>query len=74
MPKKKAADDGTTPKPRRIGLELSDSITEQVADYCAARNKLSEAWVKDLVRERARAAAEKAVDGLVAQIVTEALA
>ena len=68
------ANEGTTPKPRRIGLELADAITEQVADYCAARNGLSESWVKDLVREKARAAAEAAVDGKVAQIVADKLA
>ena len=78
MGRKKAsfdAGDGTpTPKPRRIGLELADSITEQVADYCAARNGLSEAWVKDVVREKAREAAEAAVNGKVAQLVAEKLA
>ncbi len=50
MPKKKAADDGTTPKPRRIGIELADALTEEIADYCAARPFLKESVVKDSVR------------------------
>ena len=73
MPKKKAADDGTTPRPRRIGVEMPDVLTEEVAAYCASRPALKESFVKDAVREAARAAAEEATVGKVAQIVAELL-
>ena len=73
MPKKKAADDGTTPKPRRIGIELADALTEEIADYCAARPFLKESVVKDSVRERARIAAEAATVGKVNEIMAELL-
>ena len=69
MPKKKAADDGATPKPRRIGVELSDAVTEEVAAFCAHRPHLKEPWVKNAVREAARTAAEAATLGQVASIV-----
>ena len=74
MPKtKKATEDGTTPKPRRIGLELSDDVTQEVAAYCQDRSWLKESEVKDLIREEARAAAEAAVAGRVAEILTAKL-
>lgn len=76
MPKKKvqtAGDEGATPKPRRIGLELSDAVTEEVALYCSARPWLKEGEVKDMLREEARTAAEAAVAGRVAEILTAKL-
>lgn len=72
--KEKPADDaGTTPKPRRIGLELPDSLTEEIADYCSARPFVKEPWVKDAVRQAARNAAEAATVGRVADIMAELL-
>lgn len=76
MGRKKAAEEaneGTTPKPRRIGLELSDAVTEEVAVYCSARPWLKEGEVKDMLREEARTAAEAAVAGRVAEILTAKL-
>ena len=74
MGRKKAVDDaGATPKPRRIGVEMPDALTEEVAAYCASRPALKESFVKDAVREAARAAAEAATVGRVAQIVAELL-
>ena len=74
MPKKKAAEDGATPKPRRIGVEMPDVLTEEVASYCASRPALKESFVKDAVREAARAAAEEATVGKVAAIMARLLA
>lgn len=73
-PKAEANEDaGTTPKPRRIGIELSDSITEEVAAFCAGRAWVKEGQVKDMLREVAREAAEAAVAGKVAEILAEKL-
>ena len=66
-------DAGATPKPRRIGIELADALTEEIADYCASRPFLKEHVVKDQVREAARRAAEAATVGKVAEIMAELL-
>lgn len=67
--KKAEVEEGATPKPRRIGIELADALTEEIADYCASRPFLKEHVVKDQVRETARAAAEAATLGQVAAIM-----
>lgn len=72
MARKKAdaADDaGSTPKPRRIGVEMPDTLTEEIALYCSERPFLKEGVVKDQVREVARIAAEGATVGKVADIM-----
>lgn len=71
--KKAEVEEGATTKPRRIGLELADALTEEIADYCASRPFLKESVVKDSVRERARIAAEAATVGKVAEIMAELL-
>ena len=74
MRKKKEVEDGATPKPRRIGIEMPDALTEEIADYCAARPFLKENVVKDEVREVGRQAAEAATVGQVAAIMAVKLA
>ena len=75
-PKKAAAtadDAGTVSKVRRIGVELPDELTAEIADYVAGKPFLREVAVRDAVRERAREAAEFATVGKVADIMAELL-
>lgn len=70
MPKKKVPEgEESSQKPRRIGVELSDAVTEEIADFCAARPFLREQAVKNVVREAARQAAEGATLGKVASLM-----
>lgn len=72
MPSKKAdaADDaGRDSKVRRLGIELDDSITAEIAEFTATRPYLREVAVRDAIREAAREAAEAAVKGRVAEIM-----
>lgn len=75
MPKKKAvADDpGAVSKVRRLGIELPDELTAEIAEYVAGKPFLREIAVRDAVRERARKAAEAATVGKVAEIMAELL-
>ena len=75
MPKKKAATDdpGHVSKVRRLGIELPDSLTAEIAEYVAGKPFLREIAVRDAVRERARKAAEAATVGKVAEIMSELL-
>ena len=66
-------DPGTVSKVRRLGIELPDSVTAEIAEYCAGKPMIREIAVRDAVRDAARAAAEDATVGKVAQIVSEAL-
>lgn len=73
MPKKKAvADDdaGTVTKVRRLGIELPDSVTAEIAEFVATRPFLRESAVRDAVREAARIAAEEATVGKVADLMS----
>lgn len=77
MPKKKAAtedDAGTVSKVRRLGIELPDALTAEIAEYTAGKPFLREIAVRDAVRETARKAAEAATVGKVAEIMAELLA
>ena len=76
MGRKKAADAddaGAVTKVRRLGIELPDSVTAEIAEYVAGKPMIREIAVRDAVRDAARAAAEDATVGKVAQIVSEAL-
>ena len=75
MPKKKAATDdpGHVSKVRRLGIELSDGVTAEIAAFTATRPYLRETAVRDAIRDEAREAAESAVSGHVAEIIAEKL-
>lgn len=73
--KKTAGDDaGTVSKIRRLGIELPDSLTAEIAEYVAGKPFLRELAVRDAVREEARKAAEDATVGKVAEIMARLLA
>lgn len=66
-------DPGTVSKVRRLGIELPDSVTAEIAEYVAGKPFLREIAVRDAVREAARKAAEAATVGKVAEIMAELL-
>ena len=68
---KKAA--STTRQPARIGVELPDTVTLELAEYCAAHPLVNASALRAIVREAARTAALGAVDGKVAEIAKAAI-
>jgi hypothetical protein len=75
MRKQKSPDDpGKVTTVRRIGVELPDSVTAEIAEYVAGKPFLRETAVRDAVREAARTAAEEATVGNVAAIMARLLA
>ena len=65
-------DPGAVTKVRRLGIELPDSVTAEIADV-AGKPFLREIAVRDAVREAARKSAEAATVGKVAEIMAELL-
>lgn len=66
-------DPGAVTKVRRLGIELPDSVTAEIAEYVAGKPFLREIAVRDAVREAARRSAEAATVGKVAEIMAELL-
>jgi len=67
-------DPGKVTSVRRIGVELPDALTAEIAEYVAGKPfLLREIAVRDAVRETARNAAEAATVGKVAEIMAELL-
>lgn len=75
MGRKKATTDesGAPAKLRRIGIELPDTLSLEISSYCEAHPLVNRGGLTDLIREKARAAAEAAVLGNVENIAKGSL-
>lgn len=72
--KPKAAKKATEPRtPARIGIEMPDELSLELAAYCEAHPLVNASALKNIVREKAREAACDAVVGQVAVIAQGAL-
>lgn len=59
--------------PSRLGIELSDEITAEIENVLSKSKALQRNKVREIVREKARAAAESAILGNVEDLVKEAI-
>lgn len=69
VPKEKKAK--SKGKLRRIGIELEDTLSAEIAEYVKAHPMINGKAVIAAVREKARVAATAATNGKVAEIVAE---